>query len=928
MKQVFSSKDFEPDTPKKTVRNRVEVIVALTGKKARNLKDHYFPKPKKATKPIAHNFRPNQKEYKFNHNQEFTIKSETPCAPNRSLPQKMKGFFNSRKRKIARGGVRKHKPWKQYSFVLLKIFGVMSAVGIIFIIGVFIYFSKDLPAVGKVNSRFVAESTKIYDRTGTILLYDIHGEEKRTIIPSTEIPQTIKDATIALEDHDFYNHHGIKFTAIARAALSQVFGIGTRSGGSTITQQLIKNSILTSERSIARKIKEAILAIELEFTSSKEEILELYLNEIPYGSNAYGIEAAAETFFDKNARDLTYDEAAVLAALPQAPSRYSPYGLNQELLKGRQERALDEMATLGFISAQDAAQYKEVDVLAKIAKNTEQINAPHFVFYVRDYLEEKYGAEYLEKNGLTIKTTLDWDKQVIAQRIVKEKALENKANFNAENASLVAIDPKTGEILAMVGSRDYFDEEIDGQVNVALSERQPGSSFKPYVFLQSFIEGYTPETILFDVETAFPTDRAPDYEPKNYDGTFRGPTKIKDALALSLNIPAVKALYLVGLNDVLDFTQALGITTLTDPDRYGLSLVLGGGEVTLLDHTSAFSVFANNGIRKEKVSIVEITDRENKVLESFQESPGDQVVEKKYVDMLSHILSTNSYREPAFGANNPLRFDDRPVAAKTGTTNENRDAWTMGYTPEVAIGIWGGNNDNSSMNNRGVGANVAAPIFREFLLEAYPEKGKNAFGQYDSKDVKTNKDIIDGTIPEVKKIDVCEISRSDQEYCKENSFCPEDSKKERAFVDIHNILHFVNKDDPRGENPKNPQSDPFYEKWEVGVRDYYKDQDDTIFDEQPRSCRADDFPDQKPQIRLDVKVSGSELDIEVDGDIPFDAKQYIYFINGKQVAAFEGKRFKYQLPPELNNTTLEIKVELTDILNNKASSSIKQNISF
>lgn len=918
MKKIYSSREFldkETHTKKSFKRNpqgmekaylRLQKIhkvcedfLAQTGRKIRS-KFHALqndPPKKPTSKPLRkfHEKKPHQTPSKSDN---MVIKVK------RTRKQKIKKWF----------------------FLGMKICGFLAIAGIIFIIGVFIYFSKDLPEVGNVNSRFVAESTKIYDRSGEVLLYDIHGEEKRTIIPGSEIPQTIKQATIALEDHAFYTHHGIRFKAILRAVVSQVFGIGTKSGGSTITQQLIKNSILTSERTITRKIKEVILAIELEFTTEKEEILEMYLNEIPYGSNAYGIEAAANTFFGKNAKDLTYDEAAILAALPQAPSRYSPYGLNRELLKGRQERALSEMATLGFISQQQATDFKAVDVFAKIAKNREEINAPHFVFYVRDYLEEKYGAEYLEKNGLTITTTLDWEKQQIAERIVKEKALENKDNYNAENASLVAIDPKTGEILAMVGSRDYFDEEIDGQVNVALAKRQPGSSFKPYVYLQSFIEGYTPETILFDVETSFGVDRAPDYEPQNYDGEFRGPVKIKDALANSLNIPAVKALYLVGLDDTLSLTEDMGITTLNDPDRYGLSLVLGGGEVTLLDHTAAFSVLANKGKRSDKQGILEVKDRDGQTLEEKDDQKAERVIEEEFIDMLSHILSTNKYRIPAFGTSSALAFNDRPVAAKTGTTNENRDAWTMGYTPEVAVGVWGGNNDNSSMNNRGVGANVAAPIFRDFILEAYPDAEGQEFKKYDSEEVKTGKDILDGEIPKVEKIKVCEIS--DDKYCGRNKYCTDDSKKERAFFDLHNVLHYIQKDDPRGDKPNNPKDDPAYKNWEEGVVDFYKDQDDVIFSEPPKECRAEDFENEKLEISLSISTDGNEMVMRVGGDKPYDVEVYEYIVNGEQVAKFGGDRLEWTIPDEYNNTKIKIEVKAEDELGNKAETSKELNISF
>ncbi len=816
---------------------------------------------------------------------------------------------------------------KKIGLWILRIGAVCTVISIIAVIAVFIYFSKDLPEVGKVNTRFVAESTKIYDRTGEVLLYDIHGEEKRTIIPHEQIPETIRHATIALEDQGFYEHNGVNLKAIIRAAASQVFGIGVRSGGSTITQQLIKNTLLTNERSVTRKIKEAILAIELEFKLSKDDILDLYLNEIPYGSNSYGIEAAAKTFFDKAAIDLTYDEAALLASLPQAPTRYNPYGTRRELVKGRQETALNHMADLGYITREEAEQYKTVDVFAKLAANKDSINAPHFVFYVIDYLEDRYGEEYIQQNGLTVRTSLDWEKQQIAERIVKEQALINEERYDAENAALVSIDADTGEILTMVGSRDYFDEDIDGKVNVTVSERQPGSSFKPYVFLLSFIKGYTPETIMYDVPTAFPVDRAPDYEPQNYDGTFRGPVKIKDSLALSLNIPAVKALYLVGLGDVIDFVHDLGISTLNkNLNHYGLSLVLGGGEVKLVDHVSAFSTFANDGVYISKTAIISITDRDGQTIQEYKPERGERIVEKEYTDMLSHVLSTNEYRTPAFGANNALRFDDRPVAAKTGTTNGNRDAWTVGYTPEIAVGVWAGNNDNSSMNSGGVGSNAAAPIFRDYIREAHPiseDAEIKTFSAYNPEEFKTNKDILDGEIEEGDEIDVCLISKSKQTYCLANEYCPDDRKKERTFIEAHTILRYVNPRDPRGPEPSSAERDPSYKVWDDAVEDYYKDLDDgkVIFGEEPNSCDASDFDDYKPELSIDLSLNDDKLKISADEDSPFDKDSYTYIIDGEQAHSSGADSYTYTIPSDQESGRIEVEVIFRDEIGNTASDS-------
>ncbi|PJA86675.1 MAG: penicillin-binding protein, partial [Candidatus Moranbacteria bacterium CG_4_9_14_3_um_filter_42_9] len=630
--------------------------------------------------------------------------------------------------------------WKAFG----KIFGAFMLLSLVLVAVIFIYFAKDLPSPGKVNARFIAESTKIYDRTGNHILYDIHGEEKRTLIPFAEMPDSMRYATITLEDQAFYSHYGIKFSSIIRSAIKDILHRGTTQGGSTITQQFVKNSILTREKTFTRKIKEVILSIEMEQKFSKDEILGMYLNEIPYGSNAYGVEAAAQTFFGKHAKELTLDESALLAALPQAPTYYSPFGSHPENLKARQEYVLKQMASLGYITQEQAEQAIQIDVLSKISPYAENISAPHFVMYIKEYLESKYGEQAVEQGGLKVYTTLDWDKQQIAEAAVKTGADLNTKKYGAENAALVAIDPKTGQILAMVGSKDYFDKPIDGQVNVAIRDRQPGSSFKPYVYLTAFKKGYTPETLLWDVNTDFDLGTGKDYNPKNYDGKNRGSVKMKEALAMSLNVPAVKTLYLAGVNDSINTAKSLGITTLNNPERYGLSLVLGGGEVKLLDHTSAFGSLANNGVFHNKTAVLKIQDSTGSVLEEYKDSPGERIVEKKYLGMLDYILSTNDLRAPVFGNNNPLKFADRSVAAKTGTTNEWRDGWTMGYTPSLVVGVWAGNNDNSAMVQGADGIYVAAPIWRSFMDQVLKNYNIKPFPKYKKED--TGKPVLDGTL--------------------------------------------------------------------------------------------------------------------------------------------------------------------------------------
>ncbi|NCU41570.1 MAG: PBP1A family penicillin-binding protein [Candidatus Moranbacteria bacterium] len=821
----------------------------------------------------------------------------------------------------------KNIPWRKVFIT----FGFMSILLILFIISFILYLSKDLPSPGQVNSRIIPESTKIYDRTGQKLLYEIHGEEKRTIIPFSEIPPHVKYATLVLEDQDFYHHWGIKIDSIARAALDNFIKMDTQRGASTITQQLIKNSLLSSEKTYTRKIKEAILSLEVERKFSKDEILEMYLNEIPYGSNSYGIQSASQTFFNKNARDLSLDEAALLASLPKAPSRLSPFGTRTEELKSRQEWALIKMAELGYISQEEAENAKNIAVLEKIDPKIGNIQAPHFVMYVRDYLEEKYGSEMLEQGGLSVITTLDWEKQEIAERVVKEGAEKNISSWNAENASLVAIDPKTGQILSMVGSKDFFSKDIDGQVNVAIRDRQPGSSIKPFIYLTAFTKGYTPETILFDVKTNFETGEEKDYSPQNYNGGFSGPVKMKEALARSLNIPAVKALYLAGINESISLSKSLGITSLNDPKRYGLSLVLGGGEVKLLDHTHAYATLASGGIRKEKTSILSVKDASGNILEEFISSDGVRVIEEEYVTMLSHTLSTNEYRIATFGERSYLRFDDYPVAVKTGTTNEYRDAWTMGYTPTLAVGVWVGNNDNRAMKLGADGSVIAAPIWRTFLQESMQNTNKENFPEYNKDLFKREKDILDGKISIEKNVEVCEIPNKKDSYCLANDYCAGDHKKEKKnFSNAHTILYFINTKDPLGEKPENPKKDPQYEKWEKGVKDYYKDEK-FISQEIPKErCSEEDFSIYKPSISFNMPDNFSQqtFSLQTKVNAPYKIDFIEYFVNGVSVEKSSSESFSYTASEEQNNSTLTIKASLKDKNGNIVSEEKNISLSF
>ena len=522
----------------------------------------------------------------------------------------------------------------------------------------------EIPNLDTLSERRVTQSTKIFDRTGETLLYDIHKNERRTVVPFTQISRNIKNATVAIEDASFYQHRGIEPKAILRATSANLTNFSYSQGGSTITQQVVKNSILTNDKTITRKLKEWVLALKLEKKMSKEEILSLYLNEIPYGGSLYGIEEASQNYFGKKAAVLSIAEAAYLASLPQAPSYFSPFGNHQDKLEERKNFTLERMLAEHFITQEEYETAKK-ETVNWLPPDDTGIRAPHFVMFIKNYLENKYGEETVRSGGLKVITTLDYSLQTKAEEIVRKWALQNKINYNAENAALTALDPKTGQILVMVGSRDYFDQEIDGNFNVALARRQPGSAFKPIVYATAFEKGYTPETMVFDLQTEFSAYCNPDgtpivlgeedkcYRPENYDLIYRGPIDLRHALAQSINIPAIKVLYLAGLKESLRLAKDLGIESLTNVNQYGSTLVLGGGEVSLLDLTGVYSTFANGGLRNPYVGILKVEDENGKILEEFQTKPA-VVLPENIALTISNILSDEEARQPDFSPRLPV----------------------------------------------------------------------------------------------------------------------------------------------------------------------------------------------------------------------------------------------------------------------------------
>ncbi len=595
---------------------------------------------------------------------------------------------------------------------------ILIGLGIVGGAAMFAWFFKDLPRPGELRNYSSSESTILYDRKGN-QIYDISGDERRIVIKAEEIPDIAKQASVAIEDKEFYNHHGIYLRGIARAILS----LGKQGGGSTINQQYIKNAVLSPKRSPIRKMKEIILALEMEAVYTKDEIITLYLNEIPFGSNIYGIEAATQSFFGHSVKDgLTLSEAATLASIPNLPTRYSPYGNHVDQLMQRKNRVLDLMVKNGNITQAQADEAKKQKPLESkdFAQKRENFPAPHFVMYVREQLVAKYGEELVQRGGLRVTTTIDLDVQKTADEAVAAGA-GALAKAKATNAAITAIDPKTGQVLAMIGSLDYFNRENEGNFNVATAQRQPGSAIKPLVYSTLFKGKYSPGSVIWDVDTNFNG-----YQPNNFDGRFHGPMTIRKALGNSFNIPAVKALSLVGIKEFLNTAKDMGITTLDDNVNSGLPLALGAGEVKLVDLTAAYGVLGNGGKRAPLTSILKVQDSKGKLLDEWKENTKEGVAPEIAYEV-SEILSDQEAKRPTFSALlGPLTVRNKQVAVKTGTTNNFKDAWTVGYTPSIAVGVWAGNNDGTEMDHGG-GSTAAAPIWDAFMEKYLADKANEPF---------------------------------------------------------------------------------------------------------------------------------------------------------------------------------------------------------
>lgn len=815
-------------------------------------------------------------------------------------------------------------PWKKILFGVFALF-------FLFVGGGLLWASLlKLPDISTFEARKIANSSKITDRTGQIVLYDIHQSVRRTEIPLAAMSDNIKNAVISIEDTHFYEHKGIRPTSIARAIFSTLTTGKFSQGGSTITQQIIKNTLLNTDKSITRKLKEWVLAVRLERHFNKEQILQIYLNDAPFGSTIYGVEEASQAFYSKPALDLSVGESAYLAAMLPAPSYYSPFGPHKDRLNARKNLVLKKMLEYGRITDnQYQTALNEVVVFNQSASNS--IKAPHFVFSILDYLQNKYGEDVMESGGFTITTTLDYDLQLAAEKVITEHASKNLSQYRASNSALTAIDPTTGQILAMVGSRNYFDKDIDGAFNVATAQRQPGSSFKPFVYATAFAKGYTPETILFDVPTEFSTNctafRQPKsgytekdcYHPSNFDDKFKGPISLRSAVAESRNVPSVKLLYLVGVDEAVKTAHALGITTLNDPKNIGLSLVLGGGEVSLLEMTSAYGVFANSGIRNPTTSILEVRDREGEVIESYEQNTV-VAMDKNVVLTLNDVLSDADARAPTFGGSITIPG----VAVKTGTTNDNKDAWIIGYTPTLAVGVWSGNNDNKSMVSGG--SAISGPIWKAFMAEALQKIPATPFEKpIPDPDFNTLKPVLRGEWMGNQTVEIDRVTG-----LRATANTPLEARIQRVITDVQDILYWVDKTDPRGPAPSNPYSDPQFSLWNPPVQSWWQNNAGKY-----NATSLSDIPTDYETVHSGSTISGLKiqglpkqmaltdtqvLTISSKEDYPLTSVDL--YIDGSFISTLPAEPFRFTLSPNEYGYTLgthTIKIVATNSIYSKGT---------
>ena len=773
------------------------------------------------------------------------------------------------------------------------------------------------------------------------MLYDTGTNLKSTSVPLSSISPYIQKGTIAIEDNNFYNNIGVEPTSIFRAVIANFLSGNYGQGASTITQQVIKNSLLTTDKTVTRKIKEWILAIKITRVMTKDQILEIYLNESPYGGTIYGVEQASQTFFGKPAKDLSLAQSAYIAAIPKAPTYYSPYGTHREALDARQKQVLDRMLSLGMIVSDD---YKKANAekVQFLARNSESIRAPHFVMYVRDYLVQKYGEDVVSGGGLKVKTTLDFSMQQKAEDVIEKFSPSIEENYKASNVGMIAIDPKTGEILTMIGSKDYFSRVIDGNFNVSLAKRQPGSTFKPFVYSTLFKKGYTPETILYDYKMEFSQYCTPEgkpknpqddpekvcYSPSNFDKIYSGPMTVRQALGQSRNIPAVQALYLAGIPDSIKTAYDLGITNLNDPDRYGLTLVLGGGEVSLLEITGAYGVFANDGLRNPTHSVLEVQDNKGNILEQTTSVP-IRVLDPEVSRQITSILSDNKVRMSSL---KPIADSvGRKVAIKTGTTNDFRDVWAIGYTPSLVVGAWAGNNDNSPMSQNIAGL-IISPLWGAFMSQVAKNFPPEDFPS--PSNPKTDlKPVMRGIWQggQSYKIDTVSGKLATQ-------YTPTETTKETVFNSVHSILHWVNKSDPLGPVPEDPKQDSQYEYWEYAVRKWFDEWKvsnpnfkETVDLTVPTETDDVHLPEKSPKVTIISPTPNVVIDpnvqllIQLQSTGQYQIKKTEVYLNDKYILTNETNPLNISfVPSDVGNLsqTNKLSVVLYDSVYNKGYATV------
>jgi len=825
---------------------------------------------------------------------------------------------------------------------------LMAFVCLVLIVASIFFFwfsSLSIPDISLFQNRESVQSTKIYDRTGTVLLYDVSGNARRTIVTSDQISTNIKNATVAIEDSGFYGHGGIRILSIIRAMVDDVLSGGFAQGGSTITQQLIKNTLLTNDKTIARKIKEWILAIKLEKVFSKDDILTLYLNDVPYGGNVYGVEEASKEFFGEDASNLDVAQSAYLASIPQAPTYYSPYGTNTAALTVRANLTLQKMESLGFITSD---QYNQAinEKVTFLPGSSQSIKAPHFVMYVIQYLEQKYGTDAVQNGGLNVTTTLDYPLEEKSEQVVKSYIDNQGSNFNMSNAASVAINPKNGDILSMVGSYDYFSTTTPGNFNIATTNnRQPGSTFKPIVYSEAFIKGYTPETVLFDEPTEFDSSCSPEgqpissstdpsecYMPADFDGLYRGPMSLRDALAQSINIPSIQLSYLAGLGDSLKLAQKMGITSLgTDPNQYGLTLVLGGGGVSLLEMADAYGVFANDGNYVPYRSILKVTDGSGNVLEQANDPTPISVMPANVARTISDILSDDQARAAEYGLHSVFDIPGYSVAAKTGTTNNTKDVWTIGYSPDVVVGVWGGNDDDTPMIKKIAGL-IIAPMWNTLMTDALASTSADSLIKPAPEDLSGDKPIFRGIWQGGQTYTIDTVSGK-----LATSYTPPETKKEVAITNVHSILYWVDKNDPLGPPPANPSSDSQFANWEKPVLDWaatngYENQSTTSV---PTSYDDVHVPVNFPSLVVSDGNGGkpynqsdtATINISALGKYPI--QQILIYANGGILATLNGNQSTFRFPIKniySLSPTNTIKIEVVDSVFDRADATTTINV--